>query len=232
MPGAPNRNLLSPSGSCRSPLFHRGSSGRAAHDLSEPRTQRSGVSGSTAPPLTPLRCVRGSDIPPNLFLPKHASAYIAKIVDFARLADESFPQRFGEARLLGEVEIVTQPRDQAVQAKSALVIGAAVLHHKFAAEHPDGAQRISLLIEKPAAHAGPRLQAHGQRLRFRAPYFHAADQPPSVVDEVQTLRTQGIDAVDAELLARQRLPSLPVHQIAYAHIGQRLAFRIQDRALH
>jgi hypothetical protein len=29
--------------------------------LSEPRTQRSGVSGRSVPPLTPLRCVRGSD---------------------------------------------------------------------------------------------------------------------------------------------------------------------------
>ncbi len=35
----------------------------AWNDTSEPRTQRSGVSGplSTATPLTPLRCVRGSD---------------------------------------------------------------------------------------------------------------------------------------------------------------------------
>jgi hypothetical protein len=29
--------------------------------LSEPRTQRSGVSGCVGRPLTPLRCVRGSD---------------------------------------------------------------------------------------------------------------------------------------------------------------------------
>jgi hypothetical protein len=28
----------------------------------EPRTQRSGVSGRPEKPLTPLRCVRGSDI--------------------------------------------------------------------------------------------------------------------------------------------------------------------------
>jgi len=30
--------------------------------MSEPRTQRSGVSGSAGRPLTPLRCVRGSDL--------------------------------------------------------------------------------------------------------------------------------------------------------------------------
>src|SRR5262245_61701453 len=29
---------------------------------SEPRTQRSGVSGRPMPPLTPLRCVRGSEV--------------------------------------------------------------------------------------------------------------------------------------------------------------------------
>src|SRR5689334_6543820 len=31
----------------------------------EPRTQRSGVSGCFHLPLTPLRCVRGSDLPRN-----------------------------------------------------------------------------------------------------------------------------------------------------------------------
>jgi len=35
--------------------------GQSLDSLSEPRTQRSGVSGSVGQPLTPLRCVRGSD---------------------------------------------------------------------------------------------------------------------------------------------------------------------------
>jgi hypothetical protein len=33
----------------------------ARFSIAEPRTQRSGVSGASRAPLTPLRCVRGSD---------------------------------------------------------------------------------------------------------------------------------------------------------------------------
>ena len=40
-------------------------------ELSEPRTQRSGVSGQT--PLTPLRCVRGSDETVALYLAARAA---------------------------------------------------------------------------------------------------------------------------------------------------------------
>jgi amino acid adenylation domain-containing protein len=179
--------------------------GEESLPLSEPRTQRSGVSGSAEQPLTPLRCVRGSDSLLLLLQPNgtRPACFLVHPPGGIVVCYQALAQRLGEERpfygirsrgLHGETELPAS-----LEAMAAEYVAAIRSVQPQGPYHLGGWSMGGVIAYEVAQQLRQQGQTIGLLALLDTTIPYNAANAPYAEDEVLSAREYGLDITLEEL---------------------------------